>query len=101
MEAQDLHELIATNYFAATPSRRRFYSPPFHLADVLSRRRFTSPPPQYTGVKGGLPLRTACTFATAIAAMRRRVSAVALPMCGNNTVRGAASRRGWIAGSSV
>src|SRR5213078_2988420 len=55
----------------------------------------------YTGVKGGLPFRTACTFATAMAAILRRVSSVALPMCGNNTVRGAASKRGWIVGSSV
>ena len=28
-------------------------------------------------------------------AIWRRVSSVALPMCGNNTVRGAARRRGW------
>src|SRR2546426_921133 len=42
----------------------------------------------YTGVKGGLPLSTLCTFAIAIAAILRRISSVALPIWGNNTVRG-------------
>ena len=56
---------------------------------------------QYTGVSGGPPLSTACTFAMAIAAIWRRVSSVALPTCGNNTVRGAASNRGWMLGSSA
>src|SRR5207302_11305333 len=52
------------------------------------------------GVNGGSPLSTACTLATAIAAIWRRVSRVALPMWGSSTERGAARRRGWTAGSS-
>jgi hypothetical protein len=33
-----------------------------------------------TGVNGASPFKTACTFATAIAAIWRRASCVALPM---------------------
>src|SRR5437667_3517040 len=90
LEAQECDALVSPPPLRRRSNRRRF-----------SRRRFYPPSIQYTGVKGGLPFSTACTFATAIAAILRRVSSVALPMCGSSTVRGAASKRGWIAGSSV
>ena len=53
-----------------------------------------------TGVNGGSPDSTARTLASAMAAIWRRVSSVALPKCGSSTVRGAARSRGWMCGSS-
>src|SRR5438874_12753913 len=53
-----------------------------------------------TGVNGGSPASTAWTFASAIVAICRRVTGVALPRWGSSTVRGAARSRGWMCGSS-